>query len=287
MKASITTRLLLGTLFLLLLASSALAAEATPAETIKPADATAPAAPPTPVMEAKLEAVSCEAGWPFTLTADQTKRLHDIGFAFDADELLIARTIAARGFSAKQYVDAVLTWKAEGFTTKDDVELIVVMEYMGIPASNMKKDMDDVRKNPTLYYNDRVYGGNTEWMVGWPLFALGMQFGLTGTILALSASENFDKFPPMWTTALVGFGVTLASIPVVAVGGVKRQSWVPDGLLEKGTLSELAKHRRESSGAMPKSSENEKVAVAPSAPAWQFAPVFLKDGGGAAVLMQW
>lgn len=217
------------------------------------------------IHHARAESPPASGGRTLDFTEDQRAELRLLGCRFDEVDRAVAARLQARGFTAEHFIRAYQDLRAAGSTDRQKIEELVVLRYMGVPASEFKQFLS-YEMTPSSYFNWRQ-GGRGLAIVGWILVGLAAGAAVGGGVLLGQGYSDVPKCS-LSTQGSVAYkqckalvedkegqqsgGILLSSaafimgavgLPMGIVGTTRWRRWVPDKLLEEGRLEDLYKHR--------------------------------------------
>ncbi len=193
-----------------------------------------------------------DSPWPFGFTDAQMHRLKQLGCRFDHNDLVLARRLAARGFGAREFVQAYEDSRRILGDTPPHMHLenLVVFRHVGLPINNFNEFLAG-GQSLTDYYNSRI-GGRGNVIAGAILLGSGLPpLGLGILFLALGSSaarrgEDTDSRVLYTVGAVFAVpGVILSGIgiPLLVIGREKLRRWAPERLMEQGDSRRLYDYR--------------------------------------------
>jgi len=198
---------------------------------------------------------------PFDFSSEEIVELQRLGCFFTAEDLAVMTRMRLRGFDKAQVVAAYGDAARFGATRRvgaERVERIGTLRYLGVPLEGRAPYV-----STTAYYNKYVVGGKGAWIAGWILGPIGLLTSAIGVIVVATAGnagnacasdadddeycnpeeEREDAKFAGTTLLFMGAANMLTGIPLLVVGGAKRSRRAPRGLLDDGTLEEMAPYR--------------------------------------------
>lgn len=178
------------------------------------------------------------SGWNMRFSAAQVAELRRMGCTFDEADRIEANRMAARGFTAVDFVAAYRDRQYIGPERKADLESIAALNRVGL-SPDLYFERYSGRLTLTDYYNRKVNRvGGILLGVGLPITILG------GLCLGLTAYDyaRTGNFGAVVAMGLLGIGST-AGFVMTIVGIAGMASRAPDQTLELGHVSKLSRYR--------------------------------------------
>jgi hypothetical protein len=168
--------------------------------------------------------------WPFAFSREQVKKLQYMHASFDGEILRVAEHMKYRDFTAEDFFRAYETWKTSGQKRVENIEMIAVLNHIGVNLRNI----DLNTPLTTKYYNEKIVGGKVLRDTGLGLF-IGLSAASLVVLIGLTTGINPEVGSILWsmsdipTTALIMLTV---ATPCYVVGYNRMKTWLPDGTLE-------------------------------------------------------
>ena len=271
------------TLFLIILANTALAVEA---------NSTLDGSPSLLLLAQAVDENPYSGGqqaWRYKFTKTQMAELQNAGCQFDMIDLQIANKLALRGFTAEQFVQAYKDMSRVAPGKREAIEELAVMRFVGVPVSQYS-EYKYSGYALTDYYNSQI-GGRGMKIAGWVLFGIGggiCLFSLVFLAPTAGADDAISGGVRATGFTFLGIGGVLALIglPLAIVGTVKVSGWAMQGVLENEGVDGLRKYKITNASINSEIGGEEYLRYAEEGSKEKsrfnlsFTPIAYQDGGG-------